>query len=74
MEKKIKFNKLIQEEPIYIANHGWFSQWCCHCGARHIWHFKIHDGDKTTKGPFLEIDIFGDEQGTKLRKYYEKHK
>lgn len=70
---KIKFSRL--EFPIYVTGDGtgFLSQWCCSCGARHIWHFKIYKGDKTTGGPFIEINMMGDETGTQLRKFYERH-
>lgn len=73
MKKKIKFNQL--EFPLYIAGDGtgFMSQWCCDCKNRHIWHFKIHKGDKKTGGAFIEINMMGDETGTKLRKFYDKN-
>lgn len=69
---KIKFPPM--ENPILIANNGWVSQWCCKCGNRHIWHFKIHKGDKSTGGAFIEASCFQDNKGTELRKFYEKLK
>ena len=61
------------ENPCYIADGGFVSQWCCKCGNRHILHFKIRKGDKSTGGNFIEIRWFQDEVGTKLRKFYKKH-
>ena len=73
MSKKIKINFNQLEFPIYIAGDGGFlSQWCCDCGSRHIWHFRVLKGDKSTDGSFIEIDLMGDKVGTKLRKFYEK--
>ncbi len=71
MKKKINFNQI--EFPIFIAGdgNGFMSQWCCGCGLRHIWHFKIHKGDKKTGGAFIEINMMQDDMGTKLRKQYE---
>lgn len=70
--KNIKFNQI--EFPVYITGdgNGFMSQWCCGCGLRHIWHFKIHEGDKSTKGNFIEINMMADDTGTKLRKFYKK--
>ena len=70
--KKVKFPEL--ENPILIANYGFLSQWCCKCGNRHIWHFKIHKGDKSTGGAFIEINFFQDDKGAELRDYYDKTK
>ena len=61
---KIKFDQV--DNPFLIADNGFFSQWCCNCGMRHIWHFKMHKG-------FIEVSIMNDDKGTKLRKHYEKN-
>ena len=68
--KKINFNQM--PDPTYVANYGFVSQWCCKCGNRHILHFKIHKGDKSTGGEYIEVNWFQDNVGTKLRKFYEK--
>jgi len=68
--KKIKFNSM--PNPTYVANCGFVSQWCCKCKNRHILHFKIHKGDKSTGGEYIEVNWFQDNVGTKLRKFYEK--
>lgn len=67
--KKIQFPDM--PNPMLIANGGFVSQWCCKCGNRHIWHFKIHEGDKGTGGEFIEAHIFQDDRGTELRKFYK---
>jgi len=56
-------------DVMYIRNEGWFSQWCCTCGNRHIWNFTIHRGKKEEED-FVEIRGFQDDMGTKLRKHY----
>ena len=58
------------ENPSYVANNGFMGQWCCGCGLRHIWHFKIHEHPK--EGKFIEISIMQDDKGTELRKAYER--
>lgn len=58
---------------IAIRTDGFVSQWCCDCGARHIWHFSVVR-DKTPEDDIIVISCFGDESGTKLRKFYERHK
>ena len=70
--KKIKFPPMKDIE--HVANGGWFSQWCCGCGLRHIWHFNILEGDTTTGGQFIEIRGFQDDKGTELRDFYMKHR
>lgn len=67
---KIKFNQV--EFPIYITGNGngFFSQWCCGCGLRHIWHFKTYR-QKKIEDDFIEINMMADDVGTKLRKKYE---
>ena len=57
----------------YVADGGFISQWCCRCGNRHVLHFKIHKGNKSTSGAFIEINWFQDDVGTALRKFYEKN-
>lgn len=67
---KIKFTSFTN--PAYIADNGFFSQWCCGCGCRHIWHFKMYKGSKKNGGPYIEINLMSDEIGTQLRKSYEQ--
>jgi len=69
--KKIKFNEF--ESPSFLYTNGFFSQWCCKCGNRHIWHFKIHRGDIEDED-CVELNMFQDNTGTKLRKFYVKNK
>lgn len=70
--KRIQFPQL--PSPFFIANDGFISQWCCKCGNRHIWHFKIYRANKEEgiKEDFIEISCFQDDKGTELRKFYEK--
>lgn len=69
--KKLEFKQI--KLPIYLKNNSWYSQWCCKCGLRHIWNFKIHKGDKETEGDYIEINMWRDDMGTNLRKFYEKN-
>jgi len=55
-----------------IGNDGFFSQWCCKCGTRHIWHFHVVRGKKP-EDDIVYISGFYDETATKLRKFYERH-
>ena len=70
-EKPIDFKQM--DNPSFIADGGFVSQWCCKCGNRHILRLKIREGDKSTGGDFIEINWFQDNVGTKLRKFYKKH-
>ena len=70
MSKKTKINFNEMPPETFVANNGFVSQWCCTCKTRHILHFKIHKGDKSTGGAFIEINWFQDNMGTKLRKFY----
>ena len=66
----IKFNQL--DETIFIGEKGIIFHSCCKCKARHVWIVQTHSDQKL--GPFTEIDIFSDENGTKLRRFYESQK
>jgi len=65
----IKFPGIKQVE--YVPNDDFMYQWCCTCGARHIWHFHIVRG-KTPEDDYVAISVAGDPTATKLRKFYEK--
>lgn len=69
--KKIKFNEM--KFPLYISSDGFLSQWCCKCGARHIWHFIVLRG-KEENDDEIYIDMFRDWKGEELKKFYEKNK
>lgn len=58
---------------VAIESDGFLSQWCCSCGARHIWHFHVVRGKKS-EDDFIVISGFGDETGTNLRRFYKRHK
>jgi len=64
----------IREMPptIEVDNDGFFSQWCCDCGLRHIWHLHIERG-KNPQKDFVTVSCFGDDSGTRLLKFYKKH-
>ena len=68
-KEKIKFPQMPSRQ--FVANYGFLSQWCCKCGNRHIWHFRIYRKGKTGENDFIEINGFQDNVGTKLRKFYE---
>jgi len=68
---KIKFNEF--DFPLYITTDSFMSQWCCKCGARHIWHFIVLRGKKP-KDDEIYIDVFRDWKGEQLRRFYERHK
>ena len=67
--RKIKFKPM--PERMFLGNYGFVNQWCCKCGNRHIWHFKIHRRGKDGDQDFIEICGFQDDKGTELRKFYE---
>lgn len=67
--KKITFKDL--EFPLTIKTDGFMSQWCCKCGARHIWHFIVLR-EKKEKNDEVYIDIFRDFKGEELRRFYDK--
>ena len=55
----------------HIAQDGFLIQSCCGCHLRHIWHFHIVRGE-TPDDDYIIVSITDDEQGTKLRKFYER--
>ena len=59
------------DETVYVENNGFLSTWCCKCGNRHIWHFKVfkHKGKQ-----MIEMSGFQDDKGTQLREFYDKRK
>lgn len=69
--KEIKFPEW--NSPLVIPTDGFMSQWCCKCGARHIWHFIVMR-DKDERKDEIYVDCFRDAKGEALRKFYEKNK
>jgi len=67
--KSIKFNEF--EFPLHIKTDGFMSQWCCKCGARHIWHFIVIR-DKNPDDDEIYIDMFRDFKAEELRRFYNK--
>lgn len=59
--------------PVFdLLSGGFFSQWCCKCGLRHIWHLEVIRGRKP-EDDVIRVSGFCDETATKLRKFYEGH-
>lgn len=69
--RKIKFNEM--EFPLTLETNSFLSQWCCKCGARHIWYFDVMR-QKKPENDLVFIDMFRDWKGEELRRYYEKSK
>ncbi len=59
------------DEPIFVDKKGIILHTCCHCKSRHVW---VIDTFLYKKRPIAEINIFPDENGTKLRRFYERKK
>jgi len=68
--KKIKFGEL--EFPLYIPTDGFLSQWCCKCGARHVWHFIVLRGKKE-KNDEVYVNCFRDFKAEELRSFWKKY-
>lgn len=75
MPKKIKFNQIGEDKPIYLKPNGWLSLWCCKCKARHIWYIQILKNGIVQEGKeySIRLDGFRDLTAEDLRRYYEKH-
>lgn len=56
-----------------IYNNGFWCQWCCDCGLRHLYHFKIIRG-KTPEDDRIEMIIDRDEWATLAAKTITKLK
>lgn len=56
-----------------IFNNEFWCQWCCGCGLRHLYHFKIIRG-KTPKEDRIEMCIDRDEWATAAAKTIAKYK
>ena len=62
--KKITFEEM--ESPLYFNLMGGFIyQWCCSCGARHIWHIEVIEENKKH---YIKVDCAYDEKATLLRR------
>ena len=63
--------QVVQGEKMVFPDNGYWFHWCCNCDLRHIWNLKIVKyGNKR----YIEIKGTSDPLGTKLYKFYKKHK
>ena len=46
---------------------------CCDCGLRHIYHYKIKRGS-VSRDDTVKVTVWGDELGTKFFRHYKKIK
>ncbi len=73
---KSKLKKLIAKnegtfyDTIYLPGRSLMFHTCCNCKSRHVFLFKVHETE--TGENFIELDIYSDELGTELRKYYDR--
>lgn len=72
---KIKFPREIREAPsvFEVKTGGFMTQWCCGCGLRHIWHFRIVRGKKSSDDQ-VEISLLCDDLATHMLKQLNRRK
>ncbi len=53
--------------PTIVSHNGFWCQWCCDCGLRHIYFFRVIRG-KTPKKDKIEMFIDRDDWATDAKK------
>lgn len=72
LDKLIRANEAKVLEPIFLADNSLMFHTCCRCKARHAFAFRVHETETGEK--FIEMNIYGDEVGSELRRAYERNK
>ena len=72
LDKLVKKNESQFCDTVYLANRSAMFHTCCKCKSRHVFFFKICETETGEK--FIELDIYGDELGSELRRFYEREK
>ena len=68
---EINFSEL--NFPMVLDSPATMFQWCCECGARHVWTFEVVRGD-VEEDDSVYINCVRDWNAEKLRKFYEKYR
>ena len=69
MKKKLEIPYL--QYPTTVINNGFWCQWCCDCGLRHLYFFRVIRG-KTPNEDTVEMYIDRDDWATKAMKELKK--
>lgn len=72
LDKLIKKNEGAFYDTVYLPDRSAMFHTCCNCKSRHIFCFRITETETGEK--FIELDIYGDELGTELRRFYQQKK
>lgn len=70
LSKLIKKNENVFYDTVHLSNNSLMFHTCCNCKSRHVFHFNIIETETGEKG--IDIDIWGDELGSELRRFYER--
>jgi len=68
--RKIRFRQMDRIQV--IPDDDFMFQWCCKCGARHIWHFKIRLAQNKKEEDVIIISGRRDWMAERLRKFYDR--
>ncbi len=58
--------------PVEIGNNNLWCLWCCDCGLRHLYHFRIVRGKKPQEDRVV-VSFDRDDWATKAKKAIDKH-
>ena len=64
--------KVADMDPVVrIPNNGFLFPWCCDCGLRHIWHFRVERGN-SPEDDVVVLTGARDDYATKYRQIAER--
>ncbi len=72
VDQLVKKNENAFEDTVYLRDDSAMFHTCCNCKSRHVFVFRVVETETGDKG--IAVDIYNDELGTELRRFYERER